>query len=212
MSENGKLPQDELAPIFNRGGPQVYLRKDAAAAWNTMALLSLTRKDLSSPAVKGPNSAYRTYAVQVEFKRIYGSNAATPGESNHGWGLACDVPDDVQALIRAIGRQFGWAKEWSDAAWEPWHFKWNSQIWDHPDPGPDRTSPILRIDSGGPGQHEWVRKLQSLLKDQGATNLKVDGNFGTATKRLVQDFQDRKNLGSTGVVDKRIWKALKEAP
>lgn len=203
MSENGRLPKSELSVIFNRGGPQVMLRKDAAAAWNTMALESLDHKNLTSPAVNGPNSAYRTYAAQVEFKRIYGSNAATPGTSNHGWGLAVDVPSDVQALIRAIGRQFGWAKEWSDASWEPWHFKWNASVWDHPDPGPDRAYPVIRVGSGGPGQDKYVKRVQNILK------VKADGSFGKGTKLAVQDFQDLKNLGSTGVVDKRTWQALK---
>lgn len=34
---------------------------------------------------------YRTYEDQVAVKNKYGSSAATPGTSNHGWGLAVDL-------------------------------------------------------------------------------------------------------------------------
>jgi peptidoglycan hydrolase-like protein with peptidoglycan-binding domain len=205
MSTNGKLPQAELARIF-APGLTVYLQEDAAAAWNSMALLAATRKDLATPTVKGPISAYRTYDQQVEARRIYGTaNSATPGESNHGWGLAVDVPDGVRHLIDVIGAQFGFAKSWSDATWEPWHIKYESGHWKvRPDPGIDRDYPVLREGSGGPGQDVWVKRVQKALGKS------ADGSFGKATKLAVQDFQDQNNLGSSGVVDKRTWIALKK--
>src|SRR5262249_55234147 len=73
--ENGHLPQSELAPIFHPTA-KVFLRKDAAAAWNAMRSFCLAHGVDIYP--KGPNSAYRTYAQQVDMKRIYGSDAATP--------------------------------------------------------------------------------------------------------------------------------------
>jgi len=40
----------------------------------------------------GLTSSYRDYATQVRLKREKGRMAATPGRSNHGWGLAFDIP------------------------------------------------------------------------------------------------------------------------
>jgi hypothetical protein len=37
------------------------------------------------------NSMFRDYAKQVEVKEDYGSGAATPGTSPHGWGIAIDL-------------------------------------------------------------------------------------------------------------------------
>ena len=36
-------------------------------------------------------SVFRDYEKQVEIKNQYGSSAATPGTSNHGWGIAIDL-------------------------------------------------------------------------------------------------------------------------
>jgi LAS superfamily LD-carboxypeptidase LdcB len=36
-------------------------------------------------------SIFRDYNKQVELKKKYGSRAATPGTSNHGWGIAIDI-------------------------------------------------------------------------------------------------------------------------
>jgi hypothetical protein len=39
----------------------------------------------------GITSMFRDYAKQVEIKDTYGDGAATPGTSNHGWGIAVDL-------------------------------------------------------------------------------------------------------------------------
>src|SRR5262245_40736911 len=78
----------------------------------------------------GPNSASRTYAQQVEMKQIYGKNAATPGHSNHGLGLAVDVAThEMRSAIDKWGARFGWSKKWSDAQWEWWHIKFKPGVW-----------------------------------------------------------------------------------
>jgi hypothetical protein len=131
--QNGALPQSELSPIYYPGAT-VYLQKDAAAAWNAMREYCRARGvDIY---VKGPNSAYRTIAQQKLMKKLYGSNAATPGTSNHGLGIAVDLA--TQEMRRAIdkwGAQFGWSKKWSDAAWEWWHIKYKPGVWHGTNPG-----------------------------------------------------------------------------
>ena len=81
---------------------------------------------------------YRNYDSQVAMFQRYGSpRAAIPGNSNHGWGLAVDLPDweypseyppgqaaeikygtPQENWLIANGPKFGW---YFDVAGEPWH-------------------------------------------------------------------------------------------
>lgn len=77
-----------------------------------------------------PRTAYRTYAEQEYFWDQHvnhgGPLAARPGTSNHGWGIAVDVPTTRQAiLINRYGEEYGWQKKWSDAPNEWWHFRYD---------------------------------------------------------------------------------------
>lgn len=139
--ENGHLADSELAEIYLPGG-KAYLQKDAAAAWNALRQFCLEKGIDLYPA--GPNSAYRTLAVQVEMKRIYKGNAATPGTSNHGLGLAVDVATHaMRSAIDEYGARFGWSKKWSDASWEWWHLKYKAGVWN----GEGRVSPTAAPDA-----------------------------------------------------------------
>lgn len=133
---NGKLPDSALAPIF-----QGRLVKDdwCAASWNAMNVEA--RKLGCELCPTGSKSSYRTYEQQVELYNAYlngtGNLAAVPGTSNHGWGLAVDLAIyEMREMIDRIGRNYGWAKEWSDAPSEWWHIKYKSGIWQGNDPGP----------------------------------------------------------------------------
>lgn len=48
----------------------------------------------------GVTDAYRDYATQVRLKRQKPNLAATPGRSNHGWGLAFDLSDNGRPIAR----------------------------------------------------------------------------------------------------------------
>lgn len=130
MAENGRLPDSELRPIAGGG----RLVPAAAAAWNAMAA-HVYRETGVKIAPNGSLSSYRTYEQQVYMKGVYGSNAATPGTSNHGWGLAVDTDD--HDLVNRYGAPFGFQKAWSDASWEPWHMKFATGHYSGDDPGPD---------------------------------------------------------------------------
>jgi hypothetical protein len=140
MSENGKLPQSELAPIA-----QGQLRKDAAAAWNAMNVESRRRGLELVPT--GSASSYRTLAQQEALyqEMLNGGNlAAVPGTSNHGWGTAVDTPDQRHwTMIEQIGRPYGYSKAWSDAPSEPWHVCFQPGHYSGPDPGPYGTASII---------------------------------------------------------------------
>lgn len=129
MSQNGSLPASQLSPVA--GGGQ--LTHAAAAAWNALAQ-RVYRETGVKIAPNGPLSTYRTYQQQVYMKGVYGSNAATPGTSNHGWALAVDTDD--HDLVNRYGAPFGFQKAWSDASWEPWHFKYAAGHYSGKNPGP----------------------------------------------------------------------------
>lgn len=133
MPNNGRLSPAELAPIA-----QGQLRKDAAAGWNAMNMESRRRGLELVPT--GSASSYRTYDQQIALWNLYqsgkGALAAHPGASNHGWGLAVDVPTQaMRQMIDRIGAPFGWSKSWSDAPTEWWHIKFESGHYHGPDPG-----------------------------------------------------------------------------
>jgi len=135
MSQNGKLPANELAPI-----PGGRLRRDAAAAW--LALRSHIGNERGVwICPTSPRTAYRPLADQQYFWNLYksgrGALAAVPGTSNHGWGIAVDLPTPaMQAAMRAHGHRFGWGirggKLSSDAPSEPWHSTYHPGVFKPP--------------------------------------------------------------------------------
>jgi hypothetical protein len=87
---NGNMPRSAMRALSwcaDSNGNQQWLRADAAAA--------LTDLNAAFHAQFGENIgidlSYRSYADQVRAKELFGSLAAKPGTSNHGWGTAIDV-------------------------------------------------------------------------------------------------------------------------
>jgi hypothetical protein len=149
---------------------------------------------------------YRSYERQVIAKRIYGSNAATPGYSNHGWAIAVDLMTRQQRwVIDKIGAKYGYAKRWSDASWEWWHIKWRSGVWRGQDP-----FPVLRYHR----KHKRVAYLQYLLRKKGFKDAppkgsKWRGHFGSSTRTAVKKFQRSRGLKADGIVGPATWRALR---
>jgi len=119
---NGRIPSSALKrlPGNNAGILKPYAYSYWALHYHTVkvARVSLAIYDASV------GRTYRTYARQLLAKRIYGSNAATPGTSNHGWGRAVDLQTSGQInATNRYGAPYGWQKRWSDAGWEPWHMR-----------------------------------------------------------------------------------------
>jgi len=137
---NGNIPGSLLAPI---PGSNAGLLKPAALTYKAMHYYSLKVTGTPLTIIDGQvGRTYRSYSRQLLAKQIYGSNAATPGFSNHGLALAVDLMYAAQrAAIDRVGRAFGWAKEWSDASWEWWHMKWRDVGWK---PKPDPTAKLPR--------------------------------------------------------------------
>jgi hypothetical protein len=75
-----------------------------------------------------------------------------------------------------------------------------------PTPAPSTTRPSL---SQGSSKKEDVKYLQQRLNALMNAGLKVEGNFGPATKAAVIAFQKKKGLKADGVVGTNTWAALK---
>src|SRR4051812_19225172 len=200
----GRLPRSQLSPIA--GG---WLRRDAAAAWNAMNHEAQRRFGVTlRPG--GPISSYRTYAQQVAIRRVKCSqgrcqDAAVPGRSNHGRGISVDVADQrFRDVIARIGEKYGWAKKWSDAPWERWHYTYRQGIWKGKNPGVDDRWLILKNGDRGPA----VRRLKKLLRDRGA-ELPDPDFFGDGTAKAVRAFQTQAGMTADGVAGPATWKRLR---
>lgn len=115
---NGQIPAEALMPI-GQGSHRLW--GPAAAAFQAMSAAA----DADGIQISVTDS-YRSYAVQVDLvarKGLYsqGGLAATPGTSNHGWGLAIDVDTSggVYEWLRLNAGTYGFVE---DTPREPWHW------------------------------------------------------------------------------------------
>jgi hypothetical protein len=125
---NGGIPPEALKAI--PWAPGHLLRPDAADA-----LIALNNQYLSE---FGTNltitDTYRSLAEQYAVKEDKGDLAATPGYSNHGWGLAIDVGGmgahntTTYRWMTANGPRYGWSNPaWAQAGGskpEAWHWEY----------------------------------------------------------------------------------------
>lgn len=115
---NGRIPPEALTPI-GVGSHRLY----GPAAEAFQQLLG----DAAAAGIEiGVTDSYRTYESQVDLARrkgLYsqGGLAATPGTSNHGWGLSVDLDLNAtaQAWMRQNGARYGFVE---DVPREPWHW------------------------------------------------------------------------------------------
>ncbi|WP_239613634.1 D-alanyl-D-alanine carboxypeptidase family protein [Cohnella mopanensis] len=145
---NGKLDVSKLARVPATKDRDAYLQNEAAVAWALMVNEASKDKtiDINRFKASGTSEGYRTLEVQKEYFKKYGEDskrAATPGTSNHGWGLAIDLdlndPQKGKAQtnelkwLEANAEKFGFNpyldkekpkfKDGSNNYYETWH--WN---------------------------------------------------------------------------------------
>lgn len=132
--DNGRIPMSTLQPI--PWEPKYSLRGDATAALAAMNAAFRTQFGYNLPI----NDGYRDYEGQVLAKQIYGSEAAEPGTSNHGWALAIDIgdrshyrigySDPIYLWLKANAGRYGWAHpQWAEPGDpggpdEAWHWEY----------------------------------------------------------------------------------------
>jgi hypothetical protein len=126
--QNGRVPLTALAHPAQ--APTAWFRPDAAAAFDRLSGAYAAR--FGHPL--RVTDSYRDYAHQVSTKAAKPGLAATPGTSNHGWGLAADIvvgsyssPDYL--WLRANGPRYGWDNPtWARQGGsrpEKWHWDFN---------------------------------------------------------------------------------------
>jgi peptidoglycan hydrolase-like protein with peptidoglycan-binding domain len=158
----------------------------------------------------------------------YPATAATPGASNHGWGLAVDIgeeydsdpqPDPIrEKFVNWLcdnAARYGISAELQS---ENWHWRYvagdnipvatrkyesNGGIQPIGEPGPGLVfaypgEPVVR----GSSHVSAVKLIQSVV---GAT---PDGDFGAVTERRVKEWQKANGLLDDGVVGVVTWKRM----
>ena len=121
--ENGRIPKNAMQSI---GVGNHRLWGPAADGFTRM------RADASAAGVDiGVTDSYRSYDAQVDVARrkgLYsqGGLAATPGTSDHGWGMSLDLDLDSRALswMRANAGRYGFVE---DVPREPWHWTFGGE-------------------------------------------------------------------------------------
>jgi LAS superfamily LD-carboxypeptidase LdcB len=137
--ESGRLKNDQLEIIGEEWG-NLRLHPDAAASFRLLS--QAFGEEYGKPLEV--ESAYRTYKEQEKTKEWWRKKgnpdmAATPGKSNHGWGLAVDFGDQDPTTkrrgLRFNQREYDWLEAnmpkygWETPSWadnnsgieEPWH-------------------------------------------------------------------------------------------
>lgn len=222
--EAGKLPAHLLVPCAG-GGKLHWL---CAAAWNAMV-----EKAKSEGLELKPTSAGDTYRDYESQKRGFlsrytlennGSKTtrtfegktwylkpgvapmATPGKSNHNWGLAVDVhsagePKRLNWMIANV-KEFGFS--WEVVPVEPWHIRLVTG--DNPTPAvraymerngikapAGGAAPAPAPSSGGGinfgDKGTRVAQMQGLLVERGMYKKKIDGSYGPQTQLAVDAWK-----------------------
>ena len=125
---NGRWPSSARCALY--AAPGQILRRAAAMAFNAMSL-AYQRQSGSALCV---TDSYRSYPEQVAVKRKLPRLAATPGRSQHGFGLAVDLCGGVQNFgdpahvwMKRNAPLFGWFHPaWAEPSGglpEPWHWE-----------------------------------------------------------------------------------------
>ena len=125
---NGQVPASDLCTLWD--GRQM-LRGDAAVA--------LAELNQNFNAAFGRDmcitDTYRTLSEQRRVAAVKPGLAATPGTSNHGWGLAIDLCASENRLTSVMSwladnaPTYGWdnpdwARRGGSGAYEPWHWEY----------------------------------------------------------------------------------------
>lgn len=117
---SGFIPTKALVKI--EGGNH-FMKPDAAKAYKAMQ-----RAAKQAGVNFSVTDSYRDYDTQVRLKKEKPTLAATPGHSNHGWGLALDInvgdgtmSNATYKWLVANGKKFGFKQPMD---YEPWHWEY----------------------------------------------------------------------------------------
>lgn len=130
------------------------------------------------------NSSDRSYQGAI-WRKVKGANAASPGYSNHGSGLAIDLhPGPIQEVFKSKGPEWGWSWEEGRENGESWHF--------------------VFVGGNKYANRGWLDHA-AVQKAVGAS---VDGKIGTGTVAKIKEWQKAHGLEADGVVGPGTKKAM----
>lgn len=140
--ENGKISNQLLGKATKGSINKPTMLQEIVSSYDRMAEAFNKRFPTKQLGAWG----YRTYNRQVKLKEEKPRLAATPGTSNHGWGLAIDVhyfetgkagalsldySGDEYRWLNANSSQYGWTNpQWARQGGgkeEPWHWEWSNK-------------------------------------------------------------------------------------
>ncbi len=204
----------------------LFLSRYREATQNEFASFPASHRKQWNDAIKnGYRSVY--WVKRQNANGSWPATASTPGNSNHGVGLALDLAEEydsdtapdpirsqwVQWLVNNAGR-FGISAELQS---EPWHWRYVAgdkipkAVLDFErgitvTPA-DQPTPILIFAYPGSPLKIGSKGLAVELV-QAVVGATVDGDFGAATDRRVRDWQTKNGLLSDGIVGAVTWKKM----
>jgi hypothetical protein len=161
VAQNGIFTSANTDPIPGGLLWETHSVIGAAESWMDMraaAILDGVPPEEFAPG--GPASSARSYAQQVALKREWTAaghpeRAATPGTSNHGWGIAVDCPSGrAQAWMRQHAHRFGWSNAEGRRVGEPWHWGYVGGY----------RPKIDRLSGYRSDEVRWIRELDKLTR------------------------------------------------
>lgn len=123
---NGQIPQGAMQSLS--WAPNARMRSDAASQFERLNEAFRKQFGRNIPIT----DSYRSLQGQIDIKRRKPGLAATPGRSNHGWGLAVDLggginrestPENRWMYQNAAKFGFGRSADPRVARIEPWHWE-----------------------------------------------------------------------------------------
>lgn len=146
----------------------------------------------------------------------YPATAASPGTSNHGWGLALDLAEEYDAdpqpdpirnqMVNWLVAHAGTYGISAELQSEPWHWRYvagdaipqATLAYEGGVKEPDYPLPTLKLGSRG---HEVVKFQQhyNWWNCEGFAPVSVDGNFGPQTEKAMRAFQRGLGVPDDGV-------------
>jgi len=146
--KNGQIPDSKLRYINNWKSYKGHIQSDGGKVrFYDTASRALDRllADATAAGIEFKiNGAYRTYDDQVKVKdqkiaQGKGDEAATPGTSPHGFGLAVDLANTSKKALTPSMKEYQWMKKNADKygfrrlpwrnkgeAWEAWHWEYQT--------------------------------------------------------------------------------------
>jgi peptidoglycan hydrolase-like protein with peptidoglycan-binding domain len=180
----------------------------------------------------GPANGHPSkYWVKKKIGDSYPATAATPGNSNHGWGLALDIAEEYNGqpgpdAIRQVfvnwlcnnAARYGISAELQS---EPWHWRYvagdkipsatlaaenNTQSVPIVVANSTPNNPLAFAYPGQPIQNGSRGVAAQLV--QAVIGAKQDGWFGPQSVSALKAWQTSKGLTPTGVCDEPVWKTM----